>query len=74
MTSGNSYALSLNSVFCATKSLCFAAGGFMGLSSLPNPTTGAFVYTYGTILVSVNGGTFWNVRSPAAALKLYPSL
>ena len=40
MTSGNSYALSLNSVFCATKSLCFAAGGFMGLSSLPNPTTG----------------------------------
>ena len=63
ITSYNSQPLSLNSVFCATKSLCFAVGGF--ISGYPSQLSivQANIYTYGTVLVSTNGGTFWNVRS-----------
>jgi len=64
ITSFNSQPLSLNSVFCATKSLCFAVGGFIsGYPTSPLSIVQANIYTYGTVLVSTNGGTFWNFAS-----------
>ena len=77
MTNVNSVPLSMNGVFCSTKSLCFAVGGYVssGTSAsngavVSNPTTGSLVYSYGTILYSTNGGTFWNVRSLATAPEI----
>jgi len=65
----------LTSVFCASKNLCFAAGGFMPLpSTAPGATTAGTINTgiasgtqivasdlpsWGQILRSTNGGTYW---------------
>ena len=62
----------LQSVYCASKNLCFAVGGFSGLAmprvdtitaaaTLPLSTAGA-LGTYATVLRSINGGTAWSVR------------
>ena len=72
----------LTSVFCASKNLCFAAGGFMPLPSAGTATaitspptvgiatinTGSSVLasdlpSYGQILRSTNGGTYWSYTS-----------
>jgi len=62
----------LTSVFCASKNLCFAAGGFMPVASTPaTSTTLASINTgsnvlasdlpsWGQILRSTNGGTYWS--------------
>lgn len=63
---------SLNNVFCASKGLCFAVGGYgpslpqVAATATPNTPlpfgSPGSIGTYGTVLYSVNGGTFWNVR------------
>jgi len=70
---------SLNNVFCASKGLCFAVGGYGPSLPIVTAPTAAYtplgygaagsVGTYGTVLASTNGGTFWNYATlPLPAL------
>ena len=57
----------LYSVYCASKTLCFAAGGYPAFPTLAPPAVPTQLVnglpTFGQVLRSVNGGTAWSVRA-----------
>ena len=76
----------LYAVACASRSLCFAAGGFAASGALAAswPAPSAFgpdaaaepaaSASFGQVLRSVNGGTFWTVRAAGAPVPVPGSL
>jgi hypothetical protein len=65
-------------VYCASRTLCFAAGGYSGnplssttLTAINNQVGG--YDTYGQILRSVNGGTYWSWTALPLATIVNPT-